>query len=294
MRPLSLIDRFAVRPLRCGNAIAVGLILLLFAVPAFATDYSSTGSTTEHRVQTRVGAEFSKHWKCGVQLSIGEELRFDLMDNVAGTSSKGVAIDTAYGAAFNKSYTTLSLAYTPIEYVKLDGGYTLRILGRKGWSNPNEFIRHRVFFGLTGSYKTQYAKLYLRERFLLEMRTDSVNTDEKSAYAWLLRSRLGADFYVPGKPVKPYIWAELENTLNAPEFQQNNGQQFITNVRLQAGVKWRVSKLSSVNFYYRFTYGYDRDVNVNKSYYSGKDLKLRLDEQKEFQHAIGVEYSLDW
>jgi len=270
------------------------VLCLLYSAAAFATDYNSTGATTEQRVQTRVGADFTKHWKCGVQLSIGEELRFDLMDNVVGTTSKSEAIDTAYGAAFNKSYTTLSLAYTPIEYVKLDAGYTLRILGRKDWSDPNEFIRHRVFFGVTGSYKTQYAKLYLRERFLLEMRTDSVNTDEKQAYAWLLRSRLGADFYVPGKPVKPYIWAELENTLNAPEFQQNNGQQFITNVRLQAGVKWRITKLSSLNFYYRFTYGYDRDINVNKSYYSGKTLKLRLDEQKEFQHAIGVQYSLDW
>lgn len=270
------------------------VLCLLYSAAAFATDYNSTGSTTEQRVQTRVGADFTKHWRCGVQLSIGEELRFDLMDNVVGTTSKSEAIDTAYGAAFNKSYTTLSLAYTPIEYVKLDAGYTLRILGRKDWSDPNEFIRHRVFFGVTGSYKTQYAKLYLRERFLLEMRTDSVNTDEKQAYAWLLRSRLGADFYVPGKPVKPYIWAELENTLNAPEFQQNNGQQFITNVRLQAGVKWRITKLSSLNFYYRFTYGYDRDINVNKSYYSGKSLKLRLDEQKEFQHAIGVQYSLDW
>ena len=270
------------------------VLCLLYSAAAFATDYNSTGSTTEQRVQTRVGADFTKHWKCGVQLSIGEELRFDLMDNVVGTTSKSEAIDTAYGAAFNKSYTTLSLAYTPIEYVKLDAGYTLRILGRKDWSAPNEFIRHRVFFGVTGSYKTQYAKLYLRERFLLEMRTDSVNTDEEQAYAWLLRSRLGADFYVPGKPVKPYIWAELENTLNAPEFQQNNGQQFITNVRLQAGVKWRITKLSSLNFYYRFTYGYDRDINVNKSYYSGKTLKLRLDEQKEFQHAIGVQYSLDW
>ena len=280
------------------RSFTIGLcavLCMLYSAAAFATEYNSTGLTTEQRVQTRVGAEFTKHWKCGVQLSIGEELRFDLMDNVVGTTSKSEVIDTAYGAAFNKSYTTLSLAYTPIEYVKLDAGYTLRILGRKDWSMPNEFIRHRVFFGVTGSYKTQYAKLYLRERFLLDMRTDSVNTDEKSAYAWLLRSRLGADFYVPGKPVKPYMWAELENTLNAPEFQQKNGQQFITNVRLQAGVKWRLTRLSSLNFYYRFTYGYDRDINVNRSYYTkGKALNLRLDEQKEFQHAIGVQYSFDW
>ena len=270
-------------------------LCMLCSISAFATDYNSTGATTEQRVQTRVGAEFTKHWKCGVSLSVGEELRFDLMDNVVGYTSKDAVIDTAYGAAFNKSYTTLSLAYTPIEYIKLDAGYTLRLLGRKDWSMPDEFIRHRVFFGVTGAYKMQYAKLYLRERFLLDMRTDSVNTDEKSAYAWSLRSRLGADIYVPGKPVKPYIWTELENTLNAPEFQQNNGQQFITNVRLQAGVKWRLTRLSSLNFYYRFTYGYDRDINVNRSYYTkGKALNLRLDEQTVFQHAIGVQYSLDW
>ena len=284
MRPLSLLDRFT-----------VGLILLLCAVPTLATDYSATGSTTEQRVQMRVGAEFTKHWKCGVSLGIGEELRFDLMDNVAGTTSKGEVMDTAYGAAFSKSYTTLALAYQPIEYVKLDAGYTLRILGRKDWSMPDEFIRHRVFMGVTGAYRMQYAKLYLRERFVLDMRTDSVNTDEKCANLWLLRSRLGADFIVPGKPVKPYLWAELENTLNAPEFQQNNGQQFISNVRLQAGVKWRLTRLSSLNFYYRFTYGYDRDINVNRSYYTkGKALNLRLDEQKEFQHAIGIQYNLDW
>ena len=77
------------------------VLCLLYSAAAFATDYNSTGSTTEQRVQTRVGADFTKHWRCGVQLSIGEELRFDLMDNAVGTTSKSEAIDTAYGAAFN-------------------------------------------------------------------------------------------------------------------------------------------------------------------------------------------------
>ena len=281
--------------MRRSFLISLSIVLcMVYTSSVYATEYNSVGSTTGQRVEMRVGADFTKSWRCGVSLSIGEELRFDLMDNVTGTTSKSVAIDTALGAAFSKSYTTLTLAYAPIEYVKLDAGYTLRIFGRKGWSDPKEFIRHRVFFGVTGSYKTLYAKVYLRERFLLDMRTDSVNTDEKNAYCWALRSRVGADFYIPGKPVKPYLWAELENTLNVPEYQRKNGQQFITNVRVQGGVKWRLTRRSSLNFYYRFTYGYDRDINVNASYYNGKTLKLRLVEDKEYLHTIGITYNFDW
>ena len=197
------------------------------------------------------------------------------------------------GPAFRTSFTTLSLGYSPVEYVKFDLGYTLKI-SNKDTTAVNKLLRHRALASVTGSYRTEYVKLSLRERVLMEARTDSVNTLEKNRYHWQLRSKIGAEFIIPGKPVKPYLWCEIINTLTAPEYQQKNGHQFISSVRTQAGVKWRVSKLSSLDFYYRFTYSYDRDINVNKSYYSGKTLKLRLDEQKEFQHAIGVQYSLDW
>ena len=266
-------------------------LTVLLALPTFAVDYNSTGETTEQTVQLRAGASFNKKWKCGVRLSLSEELRFNLMDNVTGTTAKNVSADSAYGASFNKSYTTLALAYAHPEfsYLKVDAGYTLRLLGNKGWSDPNKFLRHRVFFGLTGSYKTDLAKIYLRERLVCDMRTDSVNTEEKSPYAWSLRSRLGTEFTVPGKPVKPYLWVELENTLNAPEYQQKDGQQFISCVRTQAGVKWRLTRLSSLDFFYRFQYGYGRDINITK-----KKSYIELTEEKTFVHAIGIVYNLDW
>jgi len=271
------------------------LTLLALCAGAYAVDYASTGATTEQAAQMRVGAEFTKKWKCGLRLSLGEELRFNLVDNEVGKTAKGVAVDTAYGAAFAKSYTTVALGYAPVEYVKLDAGYTLRLLGGKGWSDYNEFLRHRVFFGVTGQYKMQYAKIYLRERAVLDMRTDSVNLDEKNRNNWLLRSRLGSDFYVQGKPLTPYLWVELENTLNAPEYQQKDGHQYISRLRAQTGLKWRVSRLSSLNFYYRFTYGYDRHININKNYYiKGNPIKIRLDEETLFQHVIGVSYNFDW
>ena len=270
--------------------MAIGALFAL-SVSAFAWDYSSTGSTTEQMVQLRTGAEFTKKWKNGLRLGIDEELRFNLYDAEAGTNAKNVAIDTSYGASFYKSYTTLSLAYAhpQFTYLKLDAGYTLRLLGYKGWSDPKEFLRHRVFFGLTGSYKTDIAKIYLRERFILDMRTDSVNLLEKNKNNWVLRSRLGAEFTVPGKPVKPYVWLELENTLNAPEYQQKDGHQFISSVRTKVGVKWRLTKLSSLDFFYRFQYGYDRDINITKN-----KSRIQLTEETSYVHSIGIVYCFDW
>lgn len=254
------------------------VVLIVLSVSAFAWDYETQTCDTTHSVQLRAGAEFTKKWNNGLRLGIAEELRFDVYNS-------------ASGAAFSKSYTTLSLAYAhPVfYYLKADAGYTLRILGNKDWSDPNEFIRHRVFFGVTGSYKTDLAKIYLRERFVCDMRTDSVNANEKSPYAWTLRSRLGTEFIVPGKPVKPYLWVELENTLNAPEYQQKDGRQFISNVRTQAGVKWRLTRMSSLDFFYRFHYGYGRDINITK-----KKSYIELTEEKAFVHAIGIVYNLDW
>ena len=273
------------------RSFIIGLLLLLCVIPSWATTYNSAGSTTEQEVQMRVGAEFTKKWKQGVQLTLSEELRFNLYDVETGTTAKGVTVNNNNGASFHKSYTTLCLGYAHPEfkYIKVDAGYTLRLLGNKGWSDPNEFIRHRVFFGVRGAYTGQIAKIYLRERVLCDMRTDSVNLQEKNQYNWLLRSRIGSEFTVPGKPVKPYLWVELENTLNEPEYQRKDGMQYLSHVRTQAGVKWRLTKLSSLDFFYRFQYGYDRNINITKT--KGY---IQLTEETTFVHAFGISYNLDF
>lgn len=269
----------------------IGVLLSCSFATVGATTYNSAGATTEQEVQLRIGAEFTKKWRQGVQLSLSEELRFNLYDVETGISAKGVTVDNNYGASFHKSYTTLSLAYAhpDFKYIKLDAGYTLRLLGDKGWSDANEFLRHRVFLGIRGAYSGRIVKVYLRERVLCDLRTDSVNLQEKNQYNVLLRSRIGAEFNVLGKPVKPYLWAEVENTLNAPSYQRKNGLQYISHVRAQVGVKWRLSRLSSLDFFYRFQYGYDRDINITQ-----KKGYIRLTEEKTFVHAIGIVYCLDF
>ena len=266
------------------------VVCLLFLSPnVMAWEYDSYGNTMEQSVEIRVGADFSKKWKNGLSLSLSEDVRVGLYDKLSGVNAKDEFVDTVNGPAFNKSYTTVSLAYSPIKYLKFDVGYTLRLLGGKDWSDYNEYLRHRTHVGLTGIYDTHYVKLSLRERLLCDIRTDSVNLLEKQQYEWLLRSRLAAEFYVPGKPVKPYAWIELENTLNATEYQQKDGHQYISQVRTQVGVKWRLSRRSSLDFYYRFQYGYNRDVNITK-----RKGYIQLTEETSYLHAIGVTYNLDW
>ena len=263
--------------------------MLLLSPNVMAWEYDSYGNTMEQSVEIRVGADFSKKWKNGLSLSLSEDVRVGLYDKLSGVNAKDEFVDTVNGPAFNKSYTTVALAYSPIKYLKFDVGYTLRLLGGKDWSDYNEYLRHRTHIGLTGIYDTHYVKLSLRERLLCDIRTDSVNLLEKQQYEWLLRSRLAAEFYVPGKPVKPYAWIELENTLNATEYQQRDGHQYISQVRTQAGVKWRLTRKSSLDFYYRFQYGYNRDINITK-----RKEHIQLTEERSYLHAIGVAYNLDW
>lgn len=282
-------ERFAKRiKIACVEGVKTILLgmMVLVAPSVFAWEYASQDATTTHSAQIRVGADFNKKWNNGLGLSISEELRFPMY----GTVSPG---DSTFGPSFGKSYTTLSLSYRPIQYVKFDAGYTLKILGNKDWTNVNKWMRHRVFFSVTGSYKYENWSFSLRERVLTEIRMGDIDQHtatslyEKNRADWQLRSRLGVSYHVLGKPVKPYAWVELINTLNANEL--SGGQQYISSVRAQVGTTWRLTQKNSLDFYYRFTYGYERDVNVRAK----KQTILRTDETS-FIHAIGVTYHLDW
>lgn len=266
------------------------LVAIVSCLSLFAWTYDTTEQTTEQSVQLRAGADFTKKWNNGLRLGVSEDLRFDLYNSLTG-------------ANFNKSYTTLTLAYAPNNYFKVDAGYVLKIMGTKDWSDVNEWMRHRAFMSVTGSYQIGQVKLSLRERVMCEIRTDSVNLDEKNRYNWLLRSKLSAEYSLRSKPLKPYAWIELVNTLNVPEYQKkykdndtsNKGTQYITKVRTTVGLKYRLDQHNTLNFYYRFNYAYDRDININKGYYTkGKDLRVELTEEKTYQHAIGVTYEFGW
>ena len=278
--------------------IAVLTALAVCAL-AHAWNYSSTANEDKHAAQLRVAASYAKKRKNGLGLHIAEDLRFDMVSNVT-TETSSATTSTLIGPRFNKSYTTISLSYKhpQFDYLKGDIGYTLK-LSNKDTLAVREFMRHRAFVSITGSYRYENWSFSLRERFLTEIRMDDLDQHVATGYYednranWYLRSRIEVAYHAVSKPVKPYLWCELENTLNANPLQQNYasnntsnaGHQYIRHIRTGIGVVWRLNRRNSLNFYYRFNYGYNRKVNVKPNKQT-----IHLTEQRSFVHMVSIAY----
>lgn len=278
------------------------LFLIMFSTGARAWNYSETMNSTSHSAQLRLGADVHWRWKSGLGLSLDEDLRFDMVNSTSLETTAGTT-KTLLGPDFNKSYTTLTLSYKhpQFTYLKADAGYALKLM-KKDTTAVEKIMRHRVFFGLTGSYRYENWSFSLRERFMTEIRMGDIDYHtatgcyEHNRADWYLRSKIEVAYHAVSKPVKPYIWCELVNTLNANALQQyyagnnpaNGGHQYIRRVCTCIGVVWRLTRRSSLDFYYRFNYGYDRDINVKP-----KKQTIILTEERGFQHAIGIAYSFN-
>ena len=248
-----------------------------------AQELKSETTTKTHAFELRFGADFTKHFnRPHLSLSLAEEIRSRLYE-------------TNNSPYFSSSYTTVQLTWHPIDYLKLETGYTLRLLGDKGWTDPNEFLRHRVLFAVVGQVRLGQWKLSLRERLDVNMRTDSVNANEKNATDLRLRHRLQVDYTFRAKPVKLYASCELKNTLIAPTTYLNSVvgagtySQYLSDVRARLGVRWRLTKRSSLDFIYRFDYAYNRDINLTKA-----KQNIELTHAYEYAHILSIIYNFDW
>ena len=279
-------------------------LLFLFFLPLYAYGWSfnETRNSTSHSAQLRVGADVHWRWDNGLGLSLDEDLRFDMVNSTALQTTSGTTT-ALLGPDFNKSYTTIALSYKhpQFKYIKADAGYVLKLM-KKDTTAVEKIMRHRVFFGVTGSYRYENWSFSLRERFMTEIRMGDIDQHVATGYyqsnraEWYLRSKIEVAYHAVSKPLKPYIWCEMVNTLNANPLQQyyanndpsNGGHQYIRRVRSAIGVEWRLNKRNSLDFCYRFNYGYDRDVNVKPN-----SQKIILTEERSFQHAIGITYSFN-
>ena len=279
-------------------------LLFLFFLPlyAYGWSYTETSNSTSHSAQLRLGADVHWRWNNGLGLSLDEDLRFDMVNSTALQTTSGTTT-ALLGPDFNKSYTTLSLSYKHprFTYLKADAGYVLK-LTKKDAPDVNKIMKHRVFFSVTGSYKYENWSFSLRERFMTEIRMGDIDLHTATGYYehnradWYLRSKVEVAYHAVSKPLKPYIWCELDNTLNANELQRyyannnpaNGGHQYVHRVRSAIGVEWRLTRRNSLDFCYRFNYGYDRDGNVKPN-----SQKFLLTEERSFQHAIGITYSFN-
>lgn len=291
------------------------LILSLFTVQlAQAQALVSDDQATTHFTEIRVEANFTKHFRIRGQQSVhlyaGEAIFSRPFESTYSKLDDATTLTPQY---FRRSYTTVGVSYAPVPYVRIGAEYTLKIMGNKfvnaktEAANPaTEFIKHRATFFVTGTYIYDEWKFSLRERLDANIRMDSVNLHEKPKAELTLRHKLQAQYSVPGKPLKAYGYVELWNTLNQPVKYLNtyagtnkdgtvsaySGKtfgQYLSQVRVQIGVDWRLDKKSTLGFAYRYGYEYSRDLNIthNKGY-------IELTNAKSHGHYLVITYDLDW
>jgi len=285
------------------------LIILLSLLPlaTFAQGLKSEENTTTNLMEMQVEAKFAKHFKHQhITLYLTEKIYSRLYESLYNESTKATSAASPY---LRRSHTSLGLNYKPIPYFQTGAAYTLILHADKIAANsnlPDEFLRHRVTAHVTGMYDVEDWKFSLRERLDANIRTDSVNRHEKPQTALVLRHKLQAQYSIPGQPLKTYAYVELWNTLNQPVNYLNTyagvdddgnatayaGKQFgqyLSEVRTQIGLSWRIDKLNTIGLAYRFRYSYNRDINITKS----KGL-IELTHARNFGHFIILSYNLNW
>ena len=203
--------------------------------------------------ETHLFATFVKSFKHGLSLTIEEEIR---------------------SAPSHRAHTTVGLTYVPIQYVNIYAAYTLKLYGDQGWSNVDKYLRHRANLLVTGQVKLGQWNLSLREGVMLDARCDEVDQREKNQVDFTLRSRLQAVYSIPETPLGIVGKFEILNTLNAPvsylnetiEFRGNGEKehgQYISELRPEVGLQWKINKQHSLTLTYRYNYLYDRGISID-------------------------------
>ena len=218
-------------------------------------------------------ATFVKSFDHGLTLTFEEEIR---------------------SAPTHRAHTTIALGYTPIPYLNIYAGYTLKLYGNQGWTDPNKYLQHRANFLITGQVKLGQWNLSLREGVMLDGRTGAVDKRVKNQVDFTLRSRLQAVYSIPETPLGIVAKFEILNTLNAPtayinQVTNNKYGQYISELRPEAGVQWKINKQHSLTLTYRYNYLYDRGIKINDT--TGD---IHLTNKYTTKHLILLAYKLGW
>lgn len=251
---------------------------LLAQVPVTEKD------TTIVTPETHLFATFVKSFKHGLSLTIEEEIR---------------------SAPTHRAHTTVGLTYAPIQYVNIYAAYTLKLYGNQGWTDPNKYLQHRANFLVTGQIKLGQWNLSLREGVMLDGRTGKVDKRIKNQVDFTLRSRLQAVYSIPETPLSIVGKFEILNTLNAIDqvwcplvegslenimgYDVDLGGQYISELRPEAGVQWKINKHNSLTLTYRYNYLYDRGISID-------DIteNITITNKYTTKHLILLAYKFGW
>jgi hypothetical protein len=233
----------------------------------------SDQTTHTQTPEAHIFATFVKSFNHGLSLTLEEEIR---------------------SAPSHRAHTTIALGYAPIEYFNIYAGYTVKLYGNQGWTDPNKFIRHRANILFTGQVKLNQWNLSLREGVMLDARADKIDTREKNVVDFTLRSRLQAVYSIPKTPLSIVGKFEILNTLNAPVEYINtitsstDYGQYISELRPELGLQWKIDKKNTLSLAYRYNYIYGRDINILDSG------DVELSHSYTVKHLMLLTYKLGW
>ena len=247
----------------------------LLLIPSWILAQTIVSEQTMHTQtpEAHIFATFVKSFNHGLSLTLEEEIR---------------------SAPSHRSHTTIALGYAPIEYFNIYAGYTVKLYGNQGWTDPNKFIRHRANILFTGQVKLSQWNLSLREGVMLDARADKIDTREKNTVDFTLRSRLQAVYSIPKTPLSIVGKFEVLNTLNAPVDYINTitsakeYRQYISELRPELGLQWKIDKKNTLSLAYRYNYIYGRDINILDSG------DVELSHSYTVKHLMLLTYKLGW
>lgn len=247
----------------------------LLLIPSWILAQTIVSEQTMHTQtpEAHIFATFVKSFNHGLSLTLEEEIR---------------------SAPSHRSHTTIALGYAPIEYFNIYAGYTVKLYGDQGWTDPNKYIRHRANVLFTGQVKLGQWNLSLREGVMLDARADKIDTREKNTVDFTLRSRLQAVYSIPKTPLSIVGKFEILNTLNAPVEYINtitsstDYGQYISELRPELGLQWKIDKKNTLSLAYRYNYIYGRDLNILDSG------DVELSHKYTVKHLMLLTYKLGW
>ena len=266
--------------------LRTNILILMAFVPSliFAQAPITEKDTTIVTPEAHFFATFVKSFKYGLSLTLEEEIR---------------------SAPTHRAHTTIALGYTPIPYLNIYAGYTLKLYGNQGWKDPNKYLQHRANILITGQIKLGQWNLSLREGVMLDGRTGKVDKRIKNQVDFTLRSRLQAVYSIPETPLSIVGKFEILNTLNAIDqvwcplvegslenimgYNVDLGGQYISELRPEAGVQWKINKHNSLTLTYRYNYLYDRGISID-------DIteNITITNKYTTKHLILLAYKFGW
>lgn len=199
------------RKLLFNTKIRLLILLLGIASCVWAQDNDFT-TWTKFKVNHKIDSRFA----------VSGELEMRTEDDMSAIDRWGVSLGGDYRA---------------FSFLKLELGYEThyRNLGESGWK-----FRHRYRIGATASFRYQWLKVSLRERFQ--------QTFDRGESEARLRSRLKLG-YAPSKGiVSPYFSVELYQSLDDASFWRAD------RMRYRPGVEINLAKRWSLDAFYCYQY----------------------------------------